>query len=282
MYILISYTPIFFYIILVFIVICYVHTHIFIWLLLVFIIFFTYVPHFITESILIANPYLKLIILQFLLYLNPEAECNMSVTIKEIFEAEARAVLGIPVTGNFGEACELIYTAVHQKKGKVVASGMGKAGQIALNIATTFSATGTPAVFLHPSDAQHGDLGVIQPHDVLLLISNSGKTREILELFDLVKMLDYGLKTIVITGNTESELGMMADVAISTGNPQEVCPLGLTPTTSTTVMTVIGDALVVMMMKRIGFTAADYAKRHHGGYLGVKSRNVAGKPDNKI
>ena len=150
---------------------------------------------------------------------------------------------------------------------------MGKAGQIALNIATTFSSTGTPAVFLHPSDAQHGDLGIIQPNDILLLVSNSGKTREIIELCNLVKGLGYQLKVIVITGNPDSKLGHFSDVTISTGHPDEVCPLGLTPTTSTTVMTVIGDALVVLMMHKIGFTAADYAKRHHGGYLGDKSRN---------
>ena len=195
--------------------------------------------------------------------------------IKEIFEAEAQAVLNIPITGNFNKACDLIHEAVHVKKGKVVASGMGKAGQIALNIATTFSSTGTPAIFLHPSDAQHGDLGVIQPDDVLLLVSNSGKTREIIELYALVKMLGYQLRVIVITGTPDSELGNLADITISTGHPKEVCPLGLTPTTSTTVMTVIGDALVVMMMKKIKFTAADYAKRHHGGYLGVKSRTAA-------
>ncbi|HJZ40237.1 MAG TPA: SIS domain-containing protein [Bacteroidales bacterium] len=195
--------------------------------------------------------------------------------IKEIFEAEARAVLNIPVTDNFTKACDLIHDAVHIKKGKVVASGMGKAGQIALNIATTFSATGTPAIFLHPSDAQHGDLGVIQPDDILLLVSNSGKTREIIELYELVKMLGYHLGVIVITGNPDSELGNNADVTISTGHPREVCPLGLTPTTSTTVMTVIGDALVVLLMKKIGFSAGDYAKRHHGGYLGVKSRDAA-------
>jgi arabinose-5-phosphate isomerase len=110
---------------------------------------------------------------------------------------------------------------------------------------------------------------------VLLLISNSGKTREIIELFNLVRMLGYDMSVIVITGSPDSELGNLAHVTISTGNPAEVCPLGLTPTTSTTVMTVIGDALVVLMMKRIGFTAADYAKRHHGGYLGVKSRDAA-------
>jgi arabinose-5-phosphate isomerase len=195
--------------------------------------------------------------------------------VKKIFEAEANAVLNIPVSDNFGKACDLIYEAVHINKGKVVASGMGKAGQIALNIATTFSATGTPAVFLHPSDAQHGDLGVIQQSDILLLVSNSGKTLEIIELCDLTKNLGYNLKIIVITGNPDSELGNLADITISTGHPQEVCPLGLTPTTSTTVMTVIGDALVVILMKKIGFTAAQYAKRHHGGYLGIKSRHAA-------
>ncbi len=209
--------------------------------------------------------------------LPPENIISSMEKIREIFEAESRAVLNIPVTENYGKACNLIYKAVHTEKGKVVVSGMGKAGQIALNMATTFSATGTPAVFLHPADAQHGDLGVIQPHDVLLLISNSGKTREIIELFNLVKMLGYEPAVIVITGNPESELGGLADVTISTGNPPEVCPLGLTPTTSTTVMTVIGDALVVMMMKMINFTAADYARRHHGGYLGVKSRDQAGR-----
>jgi arabinose-5-phosphate isomerase len=199
----------------------------------------------------------------------------MTNEVTKIFEAEALAVLNIPVSDNFGKACDFIYEAVHVNKGKVVASGMGKAGQIALNIATTFSATGTPAVFLHPSDAQHGDLGVIQPNDILLLISNSGKTLEILELCELSKRLGYQMKIIVITGNPDSDLGHLADVTISTGQPQEVCPLGLTPTTSTTVMTVIGDALVVILMKRIGFSAADYAKRHHGGYLGIQSRHAA-------
>src|SRR4030043_1533525 len=117
----------------------------------------------------------------------------MTKEVKKIFEAEARAVLNIPVSDKYMKACDLIYEAVHKNKGKVVASGMGKAGQIALNIATTLSATGTPAVFLHPSDAQHGDLGVIQPHDILLLVSNSGKTLEIIELCDLTKKLGYNM-----------------------------------------------------------------------------------------
>jgi arabinose-5-phosphate isomerase len=155
---------------------------------------------------------------------------------------------------------------------KLIASGMGKAGQVANNIATTFSSTGTPAVFLHPSDAQHGDLGIIQKNDVLLLVSNSGKTREIIELFSLSRILHPTIPVIVLTGNAKSALGEVADLVLETGNPDEVCPLGLTPTTSTTVMTVIGDALVVLMMEKINFTSAEYAKRHHGGYLGHKSR----------
>jgi arabinose-5-phosphate isomerase len=204
-----------------------------------------------------------------------EIQLFMISEVNKIFESEAKAIQGIPVTDNYAKARDLIFEAVHINKGKVVVSGMGKAGQIALNIATTFSATGTPAVFLHPSDAQHGDLGVIQANDILLLISNSGKTLEIIELCDLAKKLGYPLKIIVITGNPDSELGNQAEITIATGHPAEVCPLGLTPTTSTTVMTVIGDALVVLMMKKIGFSAADYAKRHHGGYLGIKSRHAA-------
>lgn len=192
--------------------------------------------------------------------------------IQQIFESEANAIRNIPLTGNYGKAIELLYSHIHLKHGKLIASGMGKAGEVANNIATTFSSTGSPSVFLHPSDAQHGDLGVIQKDDVLLLISNSGKTREILELFTLSRNLIPAIPVIVITGNADSPLGEAADVVISTGNPKEVCPLGLTPTTSTTVMTVIGDALVVLMMEKIGFTPAEYAKRHHGGYLGQKSR----------
>ena len=180
--------------------------------------------------------------------------------IKQVLQQDAEAIQNIPVTEAYESAINIIEKHVHQLKGKLVASGMGKAGQIALNIATTFSSTGTPAVFLHPSDAQHGDLGVIQPNDVLLLISNSGKTREILELVQLAENLYEGLPLIVITSNKESQLAQMSDVCLETGNPKEVCILGLTPSTSTTVMTVIGDVLVVMMMKRIGFNNEEYAQ----------------------
>lgn len=196
-------------------------------------------------------------------------------SIHELLLREAQAVLNIPITDAYGKAVSLIVEQVHQKKGKLVTSGMGKAGQIAMNIATTFCSTGTPSVFLHPSEAQHGDLGILQENDLLLLISNSGKTREIIELTDLAERLNPNLKKIVITGNPDSPLAEAADICIATGHPDEVCPLGMTPTTSTTVMTVIGDILVVETMKQTGFTIEEYSKRHHGGYLGERSRELS-------
>ncbi len=198
----------------------------------------------------------------------------MKHAISQLLQKEADAILNIPQNNDFEAVIELIYKAVHQNNGKLVASGMGKAGQIAINIATTLSSTGTPAVFIHPSDAQHGDLGLIQKNDILLLISNSGKTREIVEFFYLSRNLYAHLPVVVITGNPISELGELADITISTGNPQEVCPLGMAPTTSTTVMTVIGDILVVELMHKIDFSKESYAKLHHGGYLGSKARGV--------
>lgn len=206
----------------------------------------------------------------------------MKDEVSKLIKKESEAISNIPVSDQYEQVIAIIEKCVHQNNGKLVASGMGKAGQIALNIATTFSSTGTPAIFLHPSDAQHGDLGVIQPNDVLLLISNSGKTREILELVDLADNLYKNLPIIVITGNPEGELAKIADAVLFTGNPDEVCALGLTPSTSTTTMTVIGDVLVVLMMKRIGLTHEDYAKRHHGGYLGDKSRSQSRLLKNKL
>jgi arabinose-5-phosphate isomerase len=197
--------------------------------------------------------------------------------VRDIFKREANAIENIPINDSFEKAIELIFIHVHGKNGKLVTSGMGKAGQIAHNIATTFSSTGTPSIFLHPSEAQHGDLGILQENDVLLAISNSGKTREIIELIDLKNNLYPQIPVIVITGNKDSPLADKADCFILTGAPKEVCALGLTPTTSTTIMTVIGDALVVLMMEKIGFNVSDYAKRHHGGYLGMISREISEK-----
>ncbi len=195
--------------------------------------------------------------------------------IHELLRREAQAVLDIPVTDAYGKAVALIVEQIHRKKGKLVTSGMGKAGQIAMNIATTFCSTGIPSVFLHPSEAQHGDLGILQENDLLLLVSNSGRTREIIELVDLAKGLAPKLKKIVITGNPDSPLAQEADICLATGHPSEVCPLGMTPTTSTTVMTVIGDILVVETMKQTGFTIEEYSMRHHGGYLGERSRELS-------
>lgn len=203
-------------------------------------------------------------------------------TIKSRMDAilrhEAQAILDIPYSEGYKKAVDLIVEHVNRRGGKLVTSGMGKAGQIAMNIATTFCSTGTPSVFLHPSEAQHGDLGILQPNDLLLLLSNSGKTREILELVDLARQLNPAIPLIVITGNGESPVAEEADALLLTGGSAEVCPLGLTPTTSTTMMTVIGDILVVSVMQEIGFTVQDYAKRHHGGYLGhVSGTRAANK-----
>ena len=130
-------------------------------------------------------------------------------SIKQLLQQEAQAVLNIPVTDAYEKAVKLIVEQIHQKKGKLVTSGMGKAGQIAMNIATTFCSTGIPSVFLHPSEAQHGDLGILQKNDLLLLISNSGKTREIVELTRLAHNLDPDLKFIVITGNPDVASGSL-------------------------------------------------------------------------
>ncbi len=192
--------------------------------------------------------------------------------IKKLIQAEINAIANIPITNSYESAIKLIYDRVHKDNGTLICSGMGKAGQIANNIATTFCSTGTPSMFLHPSESQHGDLGILRKRDVLLLISNSGKTREVVELIELSRRLHPSVKIIGITRNADSPLAKEADVLILTGETKEICLLGLTPTISTTVMTVIGDLLVVSMMRRIGFSKEEYSKRHHGGYLGNISR----------
>ena len=175
----------------------------------------------------------------------------MEESIKELIQKEIEAISNIPINNSFELAVNRIRNKVHSlgPSGKVVLSGMGKAGQIALNIATTFSSTGTPSVYLHPSEAQHGDLGILQKNDVLILLSNSGKTREILELIELAKNLYSGISIISITGKVNSPLANKSDIVLHTGDAKEICPLGLTPTISTTLMTVIGDILVVELMK---------------------------------
>lgn len=199
---------------------------------------------------------------------------EIQTDIRNVLNREADAIRAIPITEAYEEVIDLIYKRVHGKGGKLIASGMGKAGHVANHMATTFSSTGTPALFIHPSEAQHGDLGIIRENDVLIVLSNSGKTREILELIELTDALHSGIPVVVITGNPEGPLAQQSQLVLFTGNPEEVCPLGLTPTTSATTMAVIGDVLVVLLMKKIGFKPSDYARRHHGGYLGQKSRET--------
>jgi arabinose-5-phosphate isomerase len=196
----------------------------------------------------------------------------MQDSIKKIIQLEVEAIQNIPINDSFESAVNIIKTQVHDLGGKVVVSGMGKAGQIGINIAQTLCSTGTPAVYLHPSEAQHGDLGILCMHDVLILLSNSGKTREISELIMLSRILQPRVKVISITGKIDSPLAIESDVVLHTGDSEEICPLGLTPTISTTLMTVIGDIIVVELMKKIGFTKREYSKRHHSGYLGQKSK----------
>lgn len=197
--------------------------------------------------------------------------------MRKILTEESQAIISIPVTDAYTRAVELIISHTRKAHGKVITSGMGKAGQIAMNIATTFCSTGTPAVFLHPAEAQHGDLGILCPDDLLLLLSNSGKTREITELYSLARKMNPSIPVIAISGNKDSELAHIANVFLHTGGAEEVCPFGLTPTTSTTLMTVMGDVLVVTTMEVAGFTVEEYAMRHHGGYLGHLSRTASDK-----
>ena len=200
--------------------------------------------------------------------------CKHKKEIRRVLDMEAEAIRSIPISTQYDDVVELIFERVHLKGGKIIASGMGKAGHVANHMATTLSSTGTASLFLHPSEAQHGDLGIIRQNDILLVLSNSGKTREILELVELTHALHPGIPVVIITGNPDGPLAKQSKLVLFTGNPPEVCPLELTPTTSATSMAVIGDVLVVLMMKRIGFTSRDYALRHHGGYLGQKSREA--------
>lgn len=194
-------------------------------------------------------------------------------TLTDILAAESKAIAAVPLTPQYAEALDLIQRQVCTLGGKVVASGMGKAGQIASNIASTLASTGIPAVCINPAEAQHGDLGVLQPNDVMLLISNSGRTDEILRLYELARMLYPRIRAIVVTAEDGCPLSRMPEViSLFTGNPDEVCPLGLTPTTSITAMTVIGHLLIIGMMLRTGFTRQQYALRHQGGSLGEKLR----------
>jgi arabinose-5-phosphate isomerase len=190
---------------------------------------------------------------------------------RQILELESRAIQNIPLNDKLLQAVSLLSTT----GGKVVCSGMGKAGIIARKVAATFSSTGTAAVFLHPGEAQHGDLGMLCAGDVLLVFSNSGKTREAIELVHLARRLYPGaLQVITITSDAASALAQDSDIALSIGQVQEACALGMAPTSSTTAMLALGDVLCVLAMEEKSFTHEDFLKRHHGGYLGQQKPSL--------
>jgi arabinose-5-phosphate isomerase len=177
-------------------------------------------------------------------------------------EAQAVAALAQRINSDFASACRLILGC----SGRVVVTGMGKSGHIGGKIAATLASTGTPAFFVHPGEAQHGDLGMIQPQDVVIAISNSGETGEILTILPIIKRM--GAKLIAMTGNAESSLARQADVHLDAGVDKEACPHNLAPTTSTTVALALGDALAVALLKARNFTPEDFARSHPGGKLG--------------
>lgn len=185
---------------------------------------------------------------------------------REIIRAEADALLNIPLDDNFNNAIETLYRC----KGRIITTGMGKAGTIAKKMASTLCSTGTPATYLHPGEAAHGDLGLLHKGDTIIAYSTSGKTREVIEMLELAH--HFGIDKIIgITSHPDSKIRSQSCIVIDMGIIKEPCSLGLTPTSSTTVMLAISDALTLVLMEKKKFTLKDYGLRHHGGYLGQKA-----------
>lgn len=185
---------------------------------------------------------------------------------KRVIDIEGRAIatLGGLLDNTFVNACEQIMAC----KGKVVVSGMGKSGHIGRKIAATLASTGTPAFFMHPGEANHGDLGMLSRDDVLFAISNSGETSELLNLLPVVKRM--AVPIIALTQQPRSHLAQHADIVLAIGDVEEACSLGLAPTSSTTATLVLGDALAIALLDAKGFTSHDFALSHPGGSLGRK------------
>lgn len=183
---------------------------------------------------------------------------------RRVIELEARAVAALTdrIGPEFVSACHYVLDCT----GRVVVLGMGKSGHIGGKIAATLASTGTPAFFVHPGEASHGDLGMITPSDVVIALSNSGETDELLTILPLIKRL--GVPLIALTGNPRSTLATAASVNLNVGVADEACPLGLAPTASTTATLAMGDALAVALLESRGFTADDFARAHPGGRLG--------------
>ncbi|MGQ1360900.1 KpsF/GutQ family sugar-phosphate isomerase [Acinetobacter baumannii] len=179
-------------------------------------------------------------------------------------EQQAIDVLATQIDDRFNRACEILL----QCKGRVVITGMGKSGHIGRKMAATFASTGTPSFFMHPGEAGHGDLGMLVRGDVLIAISNSGKSDEIMMLMPLIKHL--GVPLITISRDDKGPMPQNADIALTLGKSDEACPLGLAPTSSTTATLVLGDALAVALLEARGFTADDFARSHPAGALGKR------------
>lgn len=177
-------------------------------------------------------------------------------------EADALAAMASRIDAQFALACRIIQAC----KGRVVVTGMGKSGHIGGKIAATLASTGTPAFFVHPGEASHGDIGMITTEDVVLAISHSGETDEILTILPIIKRL--GVKLVALTGNATSTIARQADAALDCAVEQEACPLNLAPTASTTAALAMGDALAVALLKSRGFTQEDFARSHPAGTLG--------------
>jgi len=185
---------------------------------------------------------------------------------KRVLKIEAEAILSLieRIDNSFSKAVEMIMEC----KGKVVVTGMGKSGLIGQKIAATLAGTGTPAYFLHPAEGVHGDLGILQKRDILIAVSNSGETEEIKALLPAVKRM--GIQLIAMLGRQQSTLGKAADIVLDTSVKEEACPLGLSPTASTTATLALGDALAVALLEKRGFKEEDFALLHPGGVLGKK------------
>ena len=191
---------------------------------------------------------------------------TMIDTAKRVLKIEAEAVLALAgrLDGRFALAVEMLL----QCQGRVVITGMGKSGLICQKIASTMASTGTPAFFLHPAEGIHGDLGMLMKGDVVIAVSNSGTTEEILRILPVIKRM--GLPLVAVTGNAASPLARAGDVFLDISVREEACPLGLAPTASTTVTLALGDALAVALLERRGFREEDFALFHPGGALGKK------------
>lgn len=190
---------------------------------------------------------------------------------RKVLELEARAILNL--VPRLGEAFDRAVDALHACKGRVVVTGMGKSGLIGTKIAATFSSTGTPSLFLHPAEAVHGDIGMVVPGDVVLAISQSGETEELLRLLELIRRLDVVL--ISMTGDPSSTLARHSRTVLDVKIDEEASPLGLVPTASTTASLAMGDALAMALLEKRGFTLDEFARFHPGGRIGKKVVTVA-------